>query len=80
MVYSKGTVLISAGINYFLCFLLGNSPAGNYPEESKQHSEHCKSLKSRTIFYPLNTEKFFRTLVNYYQTLTCHTPKYKHYL
>ena len=36
-----------------VCFLLGNSPAcevqtlGNYPEESKQRSEHSESLKSR---------------------------------
>jgi hypothetical protein len=30
------------------CFLLGNSP-GNYPEESKQHSEHGESLKSRMM-------------------------------
>jgi len=25
---------------------------GNYPEESKQHSEHGESLKSRTLQHP----------------------------
>jgi hypothetical protein len=53
---------------------------GIKPEESIQHSEHGESLKSRTNFYSPNAEKFFRTQVNYYQTLRRHAPKYKHHL
>ena len=29
-----------------VCFLLGNSPAGNYPKENTLYSEHGESLKS----------------------------------
>jgi len=35
-----------------VCLLLGNSPAGNYPEESTEHSEHGESLKSRKFLAP----------------------------
>ena len=53
-----------------ICFLLGNSP-GNYPEESIQHSEHGKSLKSRMMkllfafskFVNIPTKKRFRLKV-----------------
>jgi hypothetical protein len=31
---------------------------GNYPEESIQHSEHGKSLKSRSIFVSLGAARF----------------------
>ena len=31
---------------YVICFLLGNSPAGNYPKENILHTEHGESLKS----------------------------------
>jgi hypothetical protein len=32
---------------FILCFLLGESPPVNHPEESMRHLEHGKSLKSR---------------------------------
>jgi len=49
-----------------VCFLLGN-----YPEESIQHSEHGKSLKSRIVngcfmlqfFFPVLSRECFKNLV-----------------
>jgi len=33
-----------------VCFLLGNSPTGNYPKENIQHTEHGESWKSRILY------------------------------
>ena len=43
------------------CMLLCNSPAGNYPEESIQHSEHGESLKSRISLVVFRSQKGLRT-------------------
>jgi len=46
---SDSVIQLLTKIQNVVCFLLGNSPPENHPEESIQRSQHGKSLKSRKI-------------------------------